>query len=60
MSKGGWQYLGLPGAQKEETTLGMLGGNGLNTGSLWRMRAEPWEGFCPLCSHPQVRRNIVP
>lgn len=28
----------------------MLGGNGLNTGSLWMMRAEPWEGSCPLRS----------
>lgn len=37
----------------------MLGGNGLNTGSLWSTRAEPWEGFCPLWSHPQIRRNIV-
>lgn len=50
MSKGGWQYLGLLGVQKEETTLGMLGENGSNTGSLWSTRAEPWEGFCPLRS----------
>lgn len=50
MSKGGWQYLGLLGVQKEETASGMLGGNGLNTGSLWRMRVEPWESFCSLWS----------
>lgn len=55
MSKGGWQHLGLLGVQKE-TTSGMLGGNGLNTGEPVDDEGGTPGGFLS----PQVRRNVVP